>query len=432
MTRPKVTAEPTEPRFGLGSLACLVVANTIGAGVYTTSGFTLQDLGSREAVLAVWLAASVLAMAGAVSFGALARAIPKSGGEYLYLSRLIHPAAGFIAGWVSLIAAFAGAEAYAAITMMEYLHLEHYHRFLEPAIAVGLLIVLSCLHGLLVKAGTVLQNLTVVAKGLFMLLFVGLGTAVLSAPTDSVSVGSRSLWVWPVNLMWVSLSFTGFNSAIYVAEECENPERDIPRALLIGTAVTALLYLLINAVFVYSAPIADLAGNPDIALRSAQALGGDVLRRGVQALVLLSLFTLISGMAVAGPRVVVKMGEDGYLPQLNLQKAALVQCALAVFMTLKADLVSQLTYLSLTLSLTSALTVATVFKLRRSEQPHPVFPIIYISGTSLAAIASLKTLPGAGLAALGTLASGGLVYYLFFRKGAPTPGSPSTGKKTEQ
>ena len=152
-------------KFGLVSLICLVVANTIGAGVYTTSGFTLLDLGSREAVLAIWFAASVLAMAGAISFGSLAKAIPQSGGEFLYLSRLIHPAAGFIAGWVSLIAAFAGAEAYAAITMMEYLHLEsESFPFLEQFIAVGVLVVLSCLHGVLVAAGQSLQNLTVFAK----------------------------------------------------------------------------------------------------------------------------------------------------------------------------------------------------------------------------------------------------------------------------
>ena len=359
--------ESQQTGFGLVSLSCLVVANTIGAGVYTTSGFTLGDIGSRWGVLAIWAAASLLALTGAVSFGALARAVPKSGGEYLYLSRLLHPSAGFIAGWVSLIAAFAGAEAYAAITLKEYLSLDHLPH-VEQAIAVGLLVVLGLLQGVLVKLGTTLQNLTVLAKAGFILLFVILGGSLLQAPTDLPASSPASLWVWPVNLMWVSLSFTGFNSAIYVAEECQNPVRDIPRALLIGTVVTALLYLAINAVFVFSAPIEQLAGHPDIALRSANALGGPALRTAVQGLVLLSLFTLISGMAVAGPRVVVKMGEDGYLPPLSLTQAALVQCTLAVIMTLQASLVDQLTYLSLTLSLTSALTVATVFKLKKEQQ----------------------------------------------------------------
>ena len=411
---------PKDAKFGLTSLSCLVVANTIGAGVYTTSGFTLSDLGTRESVLAVWFAASLLALSGAYSFGTLARAIPKSGGEYLYLSRLIHPGAGFIAGWVSMIAAFAGAEAYAAITLMEYLHLD---KGVELAIAVGLLVLLAGLHGALVRVGTILQNLTVIAKALFILVFVVVAATVGESPADSPAPPPLNLWVWPVNLMWVSLSFTGFNSAIYVAEEAERPRIDVPRALLLGTVVTAVLYLLINAAMLYSAPVSQLAGVTNIAMVSAEALGGESLKRAVQALVLLSLFTLISGMAVAGPRVIVKMGEDRFLPPMSLQSAALVQCSLAVAMTVYSDLVKQLTYLSLTLSLTSALTVAAVFRLPSEQRGNLIFPTIYIFGTLLSAIASLKTQSDVGLAALATIGSGALVYAIFFARSRP--GSPS-------
>jgi len=394
-----------------------VVANTIGAGIYTTSGFTLAALGSRQAVLAVWLAASILALTGAVSYGALSRAIPESGGEYLYLSRLFHPAAGFIAGWVSLIAAFAGAEAYAAITMKAYIHWDSIP-YVEDFLAVGLLITLSALHGVLIKLGTVLQNLTVLVKALFLLLFALVGAWLVGGTTDVgvIQTSPLSPWSWPVSLMWVSLSFTGFNSAIYVAEECESPRRDIPKALVVGTSVTAVLYLLVNAVILYSAPLSELSGHPEIALISAQYLGGEGMKRAVQLLVLLSLFTLISGMAVAGPRVVVKMGEDGFLPEMSLKTAALVQCGLAVVMTLSTRLADQLNYLSLTLSLTSALTVAAVFKLPPEARPHPLFPLLYLGGTLTAAAASLKTNPLSGATALATIASGGAVYFLFFRK----------------
>lgn len=392
-----------------------MVANTIGAGIYTTSGFTLADLGSREAVMAVWFAASLLAITGAVSFGALARALPQSGGEYLYLTRLFHPVAGFIAGWVSLIAAFAGAQAYAAHSMIAYLPIDP---TIGKVCCIALLISLASLHGVLVKAGTVIQNLTVATKAIFILAFVIVGAAVLEAPSDRPPTEAIStLWAWPVNLMWVSLSFTGFNSAIYVAEEAQNPKRDVPRAILIGTLITAVLYLLLNGVLLYSAPIEKLSGAEDIALVAAAALGGSVLENATRALVLLSLFTLISGMALAGPRVVMKMGEDGFLPPMSLSQAAFIQCFLSVVMTIWSDLVSQLSYLSLTLSLTSALTVATIFKLERQQRPPIVFPIVYIVGTLSAALASFKTMPGTGLAALITLATGGLAYtFLVARK----------------
>lgn len=400
-----------------------MVANTIGAGIYTTSGYSLQGIGTREGVLLVWLASALLALAGAVSFGALAKALPKSGGEYLYLSRLLHPAAGFIAGWVSLVAAFAGAEAYAAITFTEYIGLSPGP---AKAIAIGILIALTLLQGTLIRIGTVLQNLTVVAKALFLFLFSALGMFLMpNLPAEASNV-SPDPWVWPVNLMWVSLSFTGFNSAIYVAQECVAPKRDIPKALVAGTIITAVLYLMVNAVLLYSAPVETLAGHPDIALRSAYALGGETLREAVRWLVLLSLFTLISGMAVAGPRVAVKMGEDGFLPPMSLTTAALGQGGLAVLMTLNASLVGQLGYLSLTLSLTSALAVYCVFKLKPADRPNAFFPLFYIAGTSISAIASLKVQPLSGAATLVTVLSGFALYFLVARAAkTAAPGDPT-------
>ena len=110
----------TPPRFGLLTLVSLVVANMIGAGVFTTSGFALADLGTPDRVMVAWLTGGVLAVCGALSYGALVRRITDSGGEYLFLSRVIHPAAGFVAGWVSLLAGFTGAIAFAASALEAY------------------------------------------------------------------------------------------------------------------------------------------------------------------------------------------------------------------------------------------------------------------------------------------------------------------------
>jgi APA family basic amino acid/polyamine antiporter len=221
--------------------------------------------------------------------------------------------------------------------------------------------------------------------------------------------------VWAYQVLMVGLSFTGFNAAIYVAEECRDPRRDIPRALILGTIVTALLYLAVNAVFLYSAPSDQLAGTPRIATVSATALGGPNLARAVQALVLLSLFTLISGTAVSGPRVAQKMGEDGFLPPLSLSQASTIQCALCVLMTLYSDLVSQLGYLSLVLSLSSALAVATVFRLPCEQRPWPIFPLLYLGGTVVTSVAALNESPKIGVVAIGTIVLG-LALYAVLRK----------------
>ena len=398
-------------RFGAFSLTCLVVANTIGAGVYTTSGYTLAALGDPWRVLAVWLLAALLALAGAMSFASLAKAMPLSGGEYVFLSRLFHPGAGFIAGWVSLVAGFAGAQAYGALAMTEYLG---FSERWEKALVVGLLIALAATHGKLVRLGTALQNLTVAAKAAFLLLFILVGWVALpegvsqaSLPMPSAPAGPM---VWAYQVLMVGLSFTGFNAAVYVAEECHDPRRDIPRALFLGSTITALLYLAVNAVFLFSAPLEQLAGSPRVALVAATALGGPKLAAAVQGLVLLSLFTLLSGTAVSGPRVVKKMGEDGFLPPLTLGQASTIQCVLCVAMTLYSDLVTQLGYLSLVLSLISALTVATVFRLAKEHRPPAILPLFYLSGALLTSVAAVRESPRIAGVALVTVALGWLLY----------------------
>jgi APA family basic amino acid/polyamine antiporter len=407
-------------KFGAFSLTCLVVANTIGAGVYTTSGYTLAAVGTPQAVLAVWALAALLALSGAMSFAALSKAMPLSGGEYAFLSRLFHPAAGFIAGWVSLVVGFAGAEALGALAMNEYLTLPD---SLEKALDVALLVGLAVCHGKLVRFGTLFQNLTVAAKALFLGGFILVGWAALpelTAPIISVAKAKPDFVVWSYQILMVGLSFSGYNAAIYVAEECRDPRRDVPRALFWGTAITALLYLAVNAVFLFSAPLPEIAGSPQIALISARALGGASLARGVQALVLLSLFTLLSGSAVSGPRVVKKMGEDGFLPPMTLGRASAVQCALAVLMTLYSDLASQLVYLSLVLALVEALTVSTVFRLPAERRPCPLFPVIFLVGTAITSAAALRESPKIGLVAAATILTG-LLLYLPLRGGSRIP-----------
>ena len=102
------------------SATFLVVANMIGAGVFTTSGFSFADLGDRQFVMYAWLIGSIVAICGAISYGQLAQRITESGGEYLFLSRMVHPSIGFVAGWVSLLAGFTGAIAFAATAFESY------------------------------------------------------------------------------------------------------------------------------------------------------------------------------------------------------------------------------------------------------------------------------------------------------------------------
>src|SRR5688500_2300013 len=159
----------TEPRggaptLGLTSLVCLIIANMIGAGVFTTAGFALADLGSANRVMAAWVVGGIIAISGALSYAGLVRHMTESGGEYLFLSRVIHPVAGFIAGWVSLLAGFTGAIAFAALAFETYAFPTRPDWMPSGAAAVTMVALAAVLHGVRVRTGAAFQNFIVVLK----------------------------------------------------------------------------------------------------------------------------------------------------------------------------------------------------------------------------------------------------------------------------
>src|SRR5919198_406968 len=307
-----------ERRIGLGSAAILVVANMIGAGVFTTSGLALADLGRREPVLLAWGLGGLLAMCGTLSYGALARRMPESGGEYMFLSRTVHPLAGFLAGWVSLLAGFTAPIAASAIGLQAYLADSFGVTSRPEWIGTAAIIAAGLMHGLRLQAGLVLQNLAVALKLAIIGGFVAAG--IVLAPAGSCGVTDDPtplrLSAFAVTLVWISFAYSGWNAAVYVAGEVRDPERNLHRALWLGTALVTVIYLALNAVFLYAADAAKLAGKIEVGAIAAEALGGPGLRRVVSALVALALFTSISSMVMAGARGDGRPGGEGLPPRL--------------------------------------------------------------------------------------------------------------------
>ena len=203
-----------------------------------------------------------------------------------------------------------------------------------------------------------------------------------------------SITAFAMTLVWVSFAYSGWNAAVYVAGEIRDPERNLPRALLLATGLTTVLYVALNAVFLYSAPTAALAGRAEIGAVAAQAIGGNALRRLISGLVTLALFTSISSMIMAGPRVYARMAEDGFLPrQFALHGsvpglAVAAQVALAIAVVWLTGLASLLGYVGYTLNLCAAGTVAGLIRLRRREGPdafpivgYPWIPAIFMAGS---------------------------------------------------
>lgn len=427
-----VSPGPPREHFGPWTLTFLVVASMIGAGVFTTSGFALSDLGSPFRVMAAWLVGGAMALAGAWSYAQLACAIPESGGEYLFLSRAAHPLPGFIAGWVSMFAGFTGAIAFAATALETYLIPEgHRPKWLpQDAVAVGVVLAAGFAHGFRPRGGALLQNVAVTLKLGLLLIFLVL--AVTRWPGGAsrpgpVPAGAAHGWAliaaFATSLVWISLSYSGFNAAVYVAGEARDARRDVPKALMLGTTLVTVLYLMLNAVFVYGPPPQRVAGAADVAAVAAEWLGGSRTALLARAIISLALLTSVSSMIMSAPRVYAKMADDGLLPSALQFRGAAPRCAIAAQVVLASvfivisSLRSLLSYLGLTLSLCAACSAACLFLPSvRARVPLDPFhrtrlpPAIYVVATlSTATIMTLND-PVQLVGTVVTISLGAIVY----------------------
>jgi len=377
-----MTMPPSRRSLGFAAALAAVVANIVGTGVFTTLGLQVQETTDGFALLALWLVGGLIAVAGALTYGELSAAIHGSGGEYRFLGRVYHPAVGAMAGWVSIVAGFAAPVALAAIAL---------GRYAGPLIGVpsqtlGIVAILAAtgVHLLTPAIGGRIQVVVTMLKVLLILAFIVAGvlhgsqTTLSFAPTAG-SWGVIASGPFALSLIFVSYAYSGFNAASYFQAEVVDAERNVPRALVTGTAIVIGLYVALNWMFLRTTPIADLAGQVEVgAIVAGHVLGasGGRLMSGCIAILLLST---ISAMTLAGPRVIEAMAED--LPPLrplahrsatgSPRRAVLLQGALALAFVLTDSFVGVLTYAGFTLTLSTLLAVMGVVLLRRREPTLP-------------------------------------------------------------
>lgn len=419
-----VPSSGSRRQLGFLTILALVVASMIGSGVFTTSGFLLADLHTPGRVLAAWVCGGCLALLGALSYGALARWFPESGGEYLFLARTWHPAAGYFAGVVSLLVGFSAPLAAVALAFGEYTK-AWFPGGIPPAlIGTVVLGLFTAVHAVHVQRGAWVQNLAVLAKLLLIVVLLAWAGARLQ-PVSKPPAAGFSLGSFAVSLVWVSFSYSGWNAAVYVAGEVRRPERNVPRAMAWGTALVVVIYLALNAVFVFAAPVDQLAGKLEIGRVAALALGGDALANFTTTLIALALATSISSMMMAGPRVYARMAEDGCFPHWFRfpevgppRRAIFLQAILALVMLWTATFESLLTYIGFTLGLCTAATVAGLVRLRLRTGPQlrvpgwPVVPVLFVAAVVAISGFTVARKPVESAVGLATLSLGWLSWFL--------------------
>lgn len=373
----------------------------VGTGVFTTTGFLIRDVGSPPAILLGWLLGGVLALLGALCYAELAAALPGNGGEYHLLSRVYHPALGFVAGWTSLVVGFSAPAAAAALACARYL------ATLAPGlphvpIALALLVLAAGLHAFRVETGASIQNVATALQVLLIVALVAAGVAngqperlcsPLAVPLGDALLSSG----FAVGLIYIAFSYSGWNAAVYVAGEIERPERTLPRACAAGSVLVAALYLALNVTFLMSAPAAALAGKVEVGAIAAEHLFGPAGRALVVGLIAIGLFTTLSALTMTGPRIYEAMGRD--YPRLAAlrdraggrggpRKAIALQTGLSLLLVFAGDVDALLSYCGFTLTLFAALVVfgVVVLRLRAPDlaRPYrafgyPLTPLLFVT-----------------------------------------------------
>ncbi len=439
---------------GLFSATTLVVANMVGTGIFTTSGFIMAELGLPQTMLFCWLVGGIFALCGALCYGELGAMFPQAGGEYVFLRESFGKWMGFLSGWISLIVGFSAPIAAAAIAFATYfcraLHLPpgaaRVFPFLgvdiltvstQSFLAVGVIILLSLVHGHSLWMGSRVQNALTIFKVGLILVFVGAGLFLGRGSMDhfSGSLNMHSLFQdkFAVSLVFISFAYSGWNAAAYLGGEIRKPHRNIPFALVIGTLLVMCLYLLLNIVYVYALPVDKMSGVLEVGAASAVALFGRGLSQYFSGAIALGLLSVLSAMIMAGPRVYYAMSRDGVffkcLGQVSRGHrtpayAVLLQAGIAIMMVLTASFDKLLIYIGFTLSLFATLTVVGMMVLRVRAQHlvrtyktsfYPLTPLVFIAGNLWIIYWSLRSRPIVSLFGLGTIALGFLVYAHFSR-----------------
>ncbi len=392
----------TPRKLGLGSGIGIVIANMIGAGVLTTPGFMALDLAPAHILLA-WMIGGVAALCGARAYAAVAHAIPRSGGEYRYLSTLWHPMLGYLAGFTSLIVGFSqpvAADAQLAGFFGETLGLGVGWR----PIAVGVIVLVTLLHAFDLRASRRGQNALVAIKFTLVVGFVvvGLVAGHNAWPTWRPEAAAKGLPVRPFfnSLVFIAFCFSGWNAAIYASEEFAEPRRDVPRAMLLGCAIVMVLYLLVNWVFVANLTPAHygawVSGDPDRVTLGhflMKDLIGETGAKIMSAIMIVALVSAASAMTMIGPRVYAAMARDGYLPEVFAGTegkpplwAVLLQSAIAVSVAMTTSFIKAIGTIGSILTLMAALTALGVFKLRfdSKQAEKPGVPAMVAAGIFVA------------------------------------------------
>jgi APA family basic amino acid/polyamine antiporter len=411
----------------------IVVANMIGTGVFVSLGFQVISIHSDFAVMSLWVIGGLLSLCGALCYAELAVALPRLGGEYNFLSRIYHPALGFMAGWISVWVGFPAPIALSAMAFGTYfLGIVPNSSPLILSLVLVWTVTIILLVGL--RTGERFQNIATIVKIALIVFLIGAGIFYQHKQPFDLAPHADDLATmlsgpFAVSLVFVMYSYSGWNGASYLTAEVRNPEKNVPWALVTGTIIVTVLYVLLNWVFLISAPTSEIAGKPQVGLIAGQHIFGQFGGALTSAFISLGLIASVSAMSWIGSRVTKSMADDfsklaffGRVNQHGTPYIAMIWQALVVTaLILTGSFENVLVYTQFVLLLSSFLAVLglIVLRFRQPNLPrpyrvwgYPITPLIFLVVTLFMMLYTIQQRIVESLLGLLTALVGLGIYYI--------------------
>ena len=425
----------------------VVIGGIIGSGIFVNSYIVARQLDTPQLVLAAWVIGGVIALAGALCYAELGALFPKAGGQYVYLRLGLHPLVGFLYGWALLLIIETGAIAAVAIVFATYaLRLVHGPDIARIPLAITSLIVLSAINYLGAKPGSRVLNALVVLKVAALAILIGAGLLAAAQAgwwhDTRPSAGGSPITIVAMGaaLVPILFSYGGWQNANYVAEEIDNPTRNLPISLIVGTTAVVVIYVTINVVYVRTLGLTGLAATmtpaADVAARVFGSIGGTF----ISAAIATSAFGFLNLAILAPTRVYYAMAADGvFVPALaqlhprfrTPSLAIIVQSAWAVVLVLSGTYERLLNYVVFADWIFFGLTVSTLIGFRRTmpvaertegtfrTPGYPILPAAFCAVAAAIVLSVIRADPGSAARGAVLIALGVPVYYWYARRIQP-------------
>ncbi|OOG74836.1 APC family permease [Algoriphagus sp. A40] len=410
--------------------AGLVIANMIGTGVFTSLGFQLAEVQNTWSILLLWALGGGMALIGAFVYAELGTHFRKTGGDYFFLSETIHPAVGYLYAWISLTVGFSAPIAIAAMAMNGYLS-----PLFGDTILPGLFFLLAvpCAHVFSVRRSAYFQDALTLIKIVFVLILILLGfgfSSVVENPAFNFSSSWQKEVIMPgfaVSLIYVFYAYTGWNSAAYIIEEVDQPEKNLPKALIWATVSVMVVYILLQLVLLKHASVPQLSGKVEVADIAFGNLFGPSGALWVSFLIGVQLIATISGYAWVGPRITYALARDFRLwkplAKVNSNgipvRAIILNTAISLILFLSGSFEQIMLYAGFVLQLMGTITVYSSLRIKKESgfrSPFkPWLQYIYLTFSTSVLIYLFWDRPMESLAGLGIVGLG-LIIFLFDKK----------------